>query len=557
MIESIAPMLNRATMRGYELRAGVEMFARAANAALSNKKIVIVWTASVPTAAVDAYGQMYLHNFADDAVVTRAMFRKFIGYVVHESLHVAYTDFHAVQRQPYLAKLHNAVEDVWIERKGIKAKIFGNIKATLHGLIAEMAEKALAANVDWSQSCQYPFAFAVFGRGYGGKAIPFPESLRPAFEEASRRIDGCKSSEDTLAVARYLLAAIQQAAAQDAEKQPDEQPEEKQDEKKDEKQDEGQSEGQQGEEQGEGESEGEGQEGPGEGQGEAAGGGEDATPHIGPAQPATANSQSAHAVEVEPGNPMAGQPAAAGSFTNEQGTRARPLLGNARWAANAGVVGKLRYELRKLFEKTAREEFDAGLKAGSLDIRSVHKFGQTDRLFARRDEVDGIDSAVVVVLDASGSMFMGRTPRMETAAPVCATLLATLADAGVDTALLIYGDQTCVAKPFGKNPRAVTGMIQSIENAGNSNDFHAVRTAHGMLLKHRAQRKVVLVLTDGVGDEEATAEQATAGERLGITTIGVGINHDVDNVYRVNVRVDDMASLGSVAFSKLRIAGVR
>lgn len=550
MIESIAPMLNRATMRGFELRAGVEMFARAANAALSGKQITIIWTDSVPTAAVDAFGQMYLHNFADDAVVTRAMFRKFIGYVVHESLHVAYTDFWAIQNKPYLAKLHNAVEDVWIERKGIEAKIFGNIKATLHGLIAEMVDKAMDANVDWSEACQYPFAFAVFGRGYG-KGVPFPESLRPAFEKASRRIDGCITTKDTLEVARYLLASIQQAAAQDAEQQSQE-----------EGQEEGQDEGQgQGEGQGEGQDgeggEEEGQEGPQSGQGGPGEGGEDATPHVGPAQPATEMSQSGKAVEVEPGNPMAGEQAAAGTFTKEGGSRARPLLGQDRWPASAGVAGKLRYELRKLFEKTAREEFDAGLKAGSLDIRSVHKFGQTDRLFARRDEVDGIDSAVVVVLDASGSMFMGGKPRMATAAPVCATLLATLADAGVDTALMIYGDQTCVAKPFGKSHRTVAEMIRSIENAGNSNDYHALRTAHAMLLQHRAQRKMVLVLTDGVGDQQATAEQAEAGERLGITTIGVGINYDVDNVYRVNVRVDDVAALGSVAFSKLRIAGAR
>jgi hypothetical protein len=39
-----------------------------------------------------------------------------------------------------------------------------------------------------------------------------------------------------------------------------------------------------------------------------------------------------------------------------------------------------------------------------------------------------------------------------------------------------------------------------------------------------------------------------------VTTIGIGIQQDVDSVYPNAVRVDNLADMGAVAFNKLKLA---
>lgn len=81
-----------------------------------------------------------------------------------------------------------------------------------------------------------------------------------------------------------------------------------------------------------------------------------------------------------------------------------------------------------------------------------------------------------------------------------------------------------------------------------------MRYSHNLLLQHKAERKVLFVLTDGEGDRNTTANQVKIGERLGITTVGVGIKREVGSVFPNNVTVNDIKALGTVAFSKIKLA---
>jgi predicted transcriptional regulator len=73
-------------------------------------------------------------------------------------------------------------------------------------------------------------------------------------------------------------------------------------------------------------------------------------------------------------------------------------------------------------------------------------------------------------------------------------------------------------------------------------------------MKRHEERKVMFVITDGDGHKAAAKHQAQVGERLGITTIGVGIQYNVSDVYSNNVHVKTIADLGSASFKQIKLA---
>jgi len=226
------------------------------------------------------------------------------------------------------------------------------------------------------------------------------------------------------------------------------------------------------------------------------------------------------------------------------------------------IPAKLRYEVKRLFENTATESFERNLKSGRLNVRALTKHSISPNLFQRRYEEEGIDSAVVILLDVSGSMYDGirgkagqpRTTRMASAAPTCAALLETLSAAQVATALVTFDDYTSVLKPWNMNARKAITLLESIDGMGGSDDATALMHVHNMLYRRPEQRRLCFVLTDGQGDIRQAKAQVASAARLGVTTIGIGINADVSHVYPNNVQIDSLDDLGHVTFTKLKLA---
>jgi cobalamin biosynthesis protein CobT len=144
--------------------------------------------------------------------------------------------------------------------------------------------------------------------------------------------------------------------------------------------------------------------------------------------------------------------------------------------------------------------------------------------------------------------------RMTAAIQTTSALLDTLNRAGVATCVLTYGDYTAVLKPWEMNYKKAQDLMTRIETGGGSNDYFAIRYGHGLLLQRTEQRKVMFVITDGDGHRQYAREQAQRGERLGITTIGVGIQHNVSRVFDNNVHVETIADLGSASFKQIKLA---
>ena len=221
------------------------------------------------------------------------------------------------------------------------------------------------------------------------------------------------------------------------------------------------------------------------------------------------------------------------------------------------IPAKLRYSVRKLFENSGFEEFQNNRKSGVLNVRALPTMAHNDRLFKRRKEHDGIDSAVTIVLDVSGSMFNNHAPlksKMYHAILATYALLDTLSKAGVTTSVVTFGCEVSLLKDFSTPYQRIKPLLERLASGGGTQDFVALSYAHSLLLNRQEERKVCFLITDGIGKADACREQALSGESLGITTIGIGIRNDLSHIYTNAVTIDKIEDMGTVAFDKLKLA---
>ena len=553
---------------GHEVRSGVTAFAHKLCRALSLPEVTIRWVEWTTTAGINSHGDMILANIADDARVSRIEFEKYCGFVAHELCHHKYTDFNVHSDIQYIDQLHNAVEDAWIEHNAIASGLTGNIDFLFSQLVEVMVGVSMQEVEDWNNPEVFPFALAVYLRNHAKTKVPFPHAFIPVFETAKEMLAKCKNSTDTLAVAVYVFDQLKKKTKrpkpQEGEgnkegeqegtkkgtkkaKKADKNPEEGQTKGEGDSPADGDSEGSEGDQGDKGNKgdQGKGDQGQGdEGQGEDGGHG------------SAEVTEDSVAREVEP---TCSAPEGTGGVGNYDGAGAlRPVdrfLDYEKFEVKVNVPAKLRYTIRRLFEDSGLEEHQRNRKAGSINVHAIHKIGYTDRLFKRRLEVEGIDSAVVVCLDVSSSMFddVRNMGRIRSAIKTTYALLETMDRAGVATCVLAFGDRFCVLKPWNANVIKTSKVLASLRSGGGTNDYDAVRYAHEMLLTRPEVRKICFAITDGIGNTRAVRAQCEAGERLGITTVGVGIGMSVDNAYPQNVTVHDLEQLGSTSFEKIKL----
>ena len=535
----------KARLNGYEFRVAIEGACHKICSALSLKPVTVGWIEGLSTARINSKGDIHLANIADDAIIDRKTFDRFVGFILHELLHRKYTDFSARGDNQYIDQLHNAIEDAWIENNCIAQGLVGNAKELLRSVIDGMSTDALNEwDNNWHHPARYPYLLAVYARKHSTVKLPLANGLKPIFDGACARLAKAKTSYDTLAIAVWVYDQLQN---------PDEQGGQ------------GDQGDQQGDQQGDGQGQGDGngaetdQNGatsPDQGDGEGEGTSPDPAPTGDVRSPVKSNGNPVKARQVEPTVSAPDNTGANGAYSKAQNiTKRGHVNGQSVFNTNLNVSGKLRYEVRKMFENTGTSEFQGNRKAGALNVKALHTIPQgNDRLFKRRLEIEGIDSAVVVVLDVSSSMFNSDIPNspIQCAINACASLLDALSKAGVDTALLTFGDDVGVVQPFGGNAKKSIRALAQTQSGGCTNDYFAVRYAHELLHGHNAQRKVCFVLTDGQGDV-STKDQVDAGERMGITTIGLGIQCNVNNTYKHNVLVRNVHDIGNVAFNKIKL----
>jgi hypothetical protein len=287
------------TYRGYEFKRAVVIAIHKICSDIGLRPVEVQWDGGVQTACINKSGSVKLANVKDDAVLTQGDLMRYVGMAVHELLHWMYTDFDAVHSAyahgQYIAQLHNALEDAWIEGKGIKAGLTGNIEELLSALINGMVAEGLAYKnrrgeaIDWSDPVQYPFVLAVYGRKHAKIKVPLALGLEPIFAEAIKRLNTCGNSWDTLEVAKWVFDQLNNVNTQDEPVQPPTNPTNPSDD------------------------EGDDENGSGDPSDEPTGGeqgGDTPTPKPDPAKPPTKDGETVRAREVEP---TANPPEGAGS----------------------------------------------------------------------------------------------------------------------------------------------------------------------------------------------------------------------------------------------------
>lgn len=527
----IDALMSRPTVRGHEARVGIEAFGHLLCKAWNLPPIRITW-GPIPTACIDASGCVTLCDLGDASIVTRDTVARYAGFVLHELLHRRFTSFNARDGRPYVDSLLNAIEDARIERQAIAEGLVGNVRGLLGTLLGGMVREALAEVQDWADPRQYPFSLAVYLRDYG-TLVPVPGELMPIYTEARKRLAACRSTEDALTLARWVYSQLQNPQQQQQQQQRG--------------QDDEQEEGEEGGKQG--------------GQNEAEGsGGTDRQCKPENAGPAQCPADGMAARETEPQCPTTDRPHSEEWAAGCDDTDVYTVSKDAQRTMDGPIPGRLRYEVRRLFENTARDWQEAGYRSGRLHAGSLHRVAHgAGDVFSRRFEVDGIESAAVLCIDMSGSMCSGGAAGcslLDVATRAAWALTDSLVAAGVDVAILGFTQSVYTFRKFGKFPAAQAREVLSrLKATGGTDDYRAIRQAHSMLLQHPAQRRVCFVLTDGIGNQRAAAHQVKEGEALGISTIALGIRHDVRAVYGPSaVRVDNMENLGSVAFRQIKRA---
>jgi len=504
----IVGLSRRPFVYGWELRRAIATLAQSLRPMMPDHVQLKVSWESIPTACVNERGHMKLAAVKDEAKVSRALFVRYVGFVLHEALHLMYTDFGPRSGAPYIDRLHNAVEDIWIERRGIANRVTGNIESVLTNLVGQMVEEALAQVTDWADPRQYPFALAIYGRRYA-KRVPLANGLEPIFAEASRRIDAADNSHDTLSIAQWVFDQLKNIENQSNPSND-----------------------------GQGEQGDQGDQGQGDGQGSS---GQD----VGNAQKASASMDS---TEVEPSVGVSPEMGGGNSADDDVSQDGMHLYRHSVYDISINVPARLRYEVRRLFDNSGHTLFTPGRRSGSLNVRSLHR--GDDRLFQRRDDVDGIDSAVSILIDRSGSM----CGALGDACSVAYALADSLINAEVQVQLITFGSSASVALPWTTNRSKVRDVLSRVGSGGGTNDRGAVRLALESLLARPERRRVIFVLTDGRGFIDDVRGLCQSAKALGVTVIGVGIGCSVSDIYSQAITIKNVSQLGEAVFTQIKLA---
>ncbi len=249
------------------------------------------------------------------------------------------------------------------------------------------------------------------------------------------------------------------------------------------------------------------------------------------------------------------------------------------------AVARLAIKLERLLlaRQTRRWLFD--LEEGVLDASRLARV-VTDPLvpLAFRDETDADfkDTVVTILLDNSGSM-RGRPIQV---AALCADVLArTLERCGVKVEVLGFTtrgwsggrsreDWLAAGRPAApgrlsdlryivykaadapwRRTRLNLGAMLREDLLKDNIDGEALLWAHERLLRRNEQRRILMVLSDGVPLDEATLSANAGGyleqhlrnvvkwieQRSAVELVAIGIGHDVTDFYERAVAIPDVA----------------
>jgi len=530
--------------KGYQVKQGLTTFVQKLSALYGKGSFRVEFRGT--GAATDITEVVYLPHIADDENVTKATFNRYLGYILHEVAgHVVHTKNQSIYHN-YKHQLWNALEDGWIEGRIIASGDIPNSESLLTRLVNDIYAEAFEADINWADPRQWPFALAVWARKYVHLRPPVPAPVATIFDEAISK--PAKSSEDNLNVALWVYAQLDEYLSEN----------EKPDEPRDDS-----------DESGDGESGGESSDESGDvpdGYGEGLGRIIDPTA-VEPTPDARIESVSERAQrESDDRFNKISEP-----FIGEEVPVSKNHIDSGRDSSKfeyprIKTPARLRYELNRLFEGSAREQWNNGHRAGQINAGALARHSFDDGVFRRRQEDEGVDTALSIIIDTSGSTDSVRNGGLTICQAEFATVEAiydALRGTNVSIETYAYATKTTRITHFGEGIsvfRSRAGEAWATSGQNNK-DLAPLLFAHRSLLARPEKRKIVLYLTDGGSRvREQVFNQCVIGQNLGITTIGVGIFENLGKdsynpaMFPQHIYISDLADLASASFKQIKLA---
>jgi cobalamin biosynthesis protein CobT len=215
----------------------------------------------------------------------------------------------------------------------------------------------------------------------------------------------------------------------------------------------------------------------------------------------------------------------------------------------------LRTRLQGLLQTKILARASSG-RRGRLDTGQLHRLAVSDpRLFRAKAERTGIDTAVHILLDCSGSMVR----RIRLACCSCYAVASALEASKINVAVTAFpssqlpnGSYSTVSPVIAHGQKVHANL--DLAPAGGTPMGEALWWVMQDMLPLSEKRKLVLVVTDGEPDSLECATQAIEqGGRAGFEIYGIGITSPGINVLLPgrSVVVNSMAELAPAMFTLL------
>jgi len=221
----------------------------------------------------------------------------------------------------------------------------------------------------------------------------------------------------------------------------------------------------------------------------------------------------------------------------------------------------LRTRLQGLLQTKVLSRASSG-RRGRLDTGQLHRLAVSDpRVFRVKAERVGIDTAVHILLDCSGSMVR----RIRLACQACYAVASALDASKINVAVTAFpssqlpsGSYSTVAPIIAHGKKVHIGL--DLTPAGGTPMGEALWWVMQDMLPLSERRKIILVVTDGEPDSVDCAVQAIEqGSRAGFEIYGIGITSPGINMLLSgrSVVVNSMADLAPAMFALLENAILR
>ena len=577
------------------------------------------------TASVSVNGStvtMNLPTMPASTMLSRSEADRMLGFVAHECLHVLHTDWHwwqvCVQAGSRVRHWANCLEDVRIEAKELRAGHFpalrGILSATMdHMHYQSLASAAKAGRVIGARLADAPYCLAVLGRMANKYTVPTARNLRRNLHPdvarlvavALTEVRTCKTTRDVYRLALRLVALENQIVAPaPAAPAPAPKPDQDDAEAGEAGDDAGEA-GEAGEadqddaeageageadqddaeagEAGEADQDdaeaGEAGDDAGEAGDDAGEAGDAAGDGHGKSQahdlndaPEATETLEGLAETIKERQPDAPRVHGGGlhGYKAPVASLPRNYTGNALHHVtnfNAALPGRaiLHGQISRLLVSPERVQVTHRETSGRLDRRALARLGTGAMdVFSRKQETPGMDTALLVLLDLSGSMSGNRHAM---ALVTAFHLAASAEDAGAKVAVFGFVDHddddgsVAMARlvellPFGLPVRANAHRLMAVPPQVTTPMSPAILGAAEVLRTMDATRHILMVLTDGDCNygNGAVTDACLVARTWGVEVVALGMAApNVVNAFPDghSVNVNDLAALGKTGLGVL------